>query len=102
MTWFLAVVVVLAIGAVAVLVAGRGPSAEAGLSPAYDNRPDALLPADRPVTGADLRRLRLSTSIRGYRAAEVDALLERLAAQLDATRAAGSVRDPGDGSGRLS
>jgi DivIVA domain-containing protein len=76
-------VVVLAIGAVVVVAAGRGPAGEAQLSPAYDDRPDALLPADRPVPGDDLRRLRLSTTVRGYRPAEVDALLERLAAQLD-------------------
>ncbi|HET7684465.1 MAG TPA: DivIVA domain-containing protein [Marmoricola sp.] len=81
MVWFLAVLVVLTIGAVAVVAAGHGPGA--GLAPAYDDRPDALLPADRPVTGDDLRRLRLSTTVRGYRPAEVDALLERLAAQLD-------------------
>jgi DivIVA domain-containing protein len=83
MVWFLAVLVVLTIGAVAVVAAGRGPAADAGLAPAYDDRPDALLPADRPVTGDDLRRLRLSTTVRGYRPAAVDALLERLAAQLD-------------------
>jgi DivIVA domain-containing protein len=100
MTWFLAVLVVLATGAVVVVAAGRGPAGEARMSPAYDDRPDALLPADRPVTGADLRRLRLSTSLRGYRAVEVDALLERLAAQLDATSR--SNRESGPGSGRLS
>lgn len=79
MTWFLAVLIVLAIGAVAVVAAGRGDS----LGPAYDDRADVLLPADRPVTGADLRALRFNTVLRGYRASEVDALIDRLAAQLD-------------------
>ena len=99
MAWFLAVLIVLAIGAVAVVAVGHGPAGEAGLARSYDDRPDALLPADRPVTGADLRRLRLSTTVRGYRPAEVDALLERLATQLDD---APGIRPEGPDSGRLS
>ena len=79
MTWFLAVLVVLVIGAVAVVAAGHGCS----LSPAYDDRADVRLPADRWVTGDDLRALRFNTAVRGYRASEVDALIDRLAAQLD-------------------
>ena len=98
MTWLLALLVVLALGAVAVVVAGRGPGEDAGLGPSYDDRPDALLPATGPVTGDDLRRLRFSTALRGYRASEVDALLERLAGQLDETRN----RPSGPASGRLS
>lgn len=83
MTWFLAVLIVLVMGAVAVVASGRGGS----LGPAYDDRADVRLPADRPVTGDDLRALRFNTAVRGYRASEVDALIERLADQLD---------DPGD------
>jgi DivIVA domain-containing protein len=81
MIWFLAVVVVLLIGAVAVVAAGHGDS----LAPAYDDRPDVRIPADRPLTAADLRSLRFTTTLRGYRASEVDALLDRLAAQIDAS-----------------
>ncbi|WP_445258267.1 DivIVA domain-containing protein [Nocardioides aurantiacus] len=80
MTWVLTVLLVLLVGAVAVLVAERGG---ASLPPAYDDRPDVVLP-DGPLTGDDLRGLRLNTAVRGYRADEVDALLERLAAELDA------------------
>ncbi len=79
MTWFFAVLIVLMLGAVAVVAAGRGDS----LGPSYDDRPDVRLPADRPVTGDDLREVRFNTAIRGYRADEVDALLEQLADQLD-------------------
>ena len=79
MTWFFAVLIVLAMGAVAVVAAGRGES----LGPAYDDRPDVRLPAQGPVTGDHLRAIRFNTALRGYRASEVDALLERLAAQLD-------------------
>ena len=79
MNWFLAVLIVLAMGGVAVVAAGRGAS----LGQSYDDRPDVRLPADRPVTGDDLRALRFNTTVRGYRASEVDALIELLAAQLD-------------------
>ena len=80
MTWFFAVLVVLLIGAVAVVAAGRGGS----MGAAYDDRHDVRLPADRPVTGDDLRALRFNTVLRGYRPSEVDAMIDRLAAQLDA------------------
>ncbi len=83
MTWFLAVLVVLAMGAVAVVASGRGAS----MGPSYDDRADVSLPADRPVSGDDLRALRFNTTVRGYRASEVDALIDRLAAQLDETAA---------------
>jgi len=92
MMWLFAVLVVLAIGGVAVVAAGTG----APLAREYDDRPDAVVPADRPLTGADLRALRFSTAVRGYRASEVDALLDRLAAQLDGST------PPGSGSGTLS
>lgn len=79
MTWFFAVLIVLVIGATAVVASGHGAS----MGPAYDDRSDVLLPADRDVIGADLRALRFNTAVRGYRASEVDALIDRLAAQLD-------------------
>jgi len=79
MTWFFAVLIVLAMGGVAVVASGRGAS----LGPSYDDRPDVRLPAQGPVTGEHLRAIRFNTALRGYRASEVDALLERLAAQLD-------------------
>lgn len=79
MIWFLAVLIVLAIGGVAVVATGEG----APLAREYDDRPDALVPADRPLTGADLRGVRLTSAFRGYRSSEVDELLDRLARQLD-------------------
>jgi DivIVA domain-containing protein len=91
MMWFFAVLIVLAIGGVAVVASGPG----APLARAYDDRPDAVVPSDRPLTGADLRAVRLSTAIRGYRASEVDALLDRLATQLEGST------PPESGSGTL-
>jgi DivIVA domain-containing protein len=78
MMWFFAVLVVLAMGGIAALAAGRG----APLAPAYDDRPDALVPARGPLRGDDLKRVCFSLAFRGYRMSEVDALLDRLAGQL--------------------
>lgn len=77
MTWLFAVLVVLALGGVAVVAAGRGGS----LPPVHDDRPDVDLPAG-PITAEDLRRVRFPLAVRGYRMAEVDDLLSRLADQL--------------------
>ncbi|HTW15765.1 MAG TPA: DivIVA domain-containing protein [Nocardioides sp.] len=75
--WFFAALLVLAMGGVAVVAAGRG----APLSEAYDDRVDATVPADGPVTADDLRRIRFPLAFRGYRMQEVDALLDRLATE---------------------
>jgi DivIVA domain-containing protein len=80
MIWLFAVLVVLALGAIAVVASGRG----APMSPAYDDAPDSLVPAEGPVTADDLRRIRFPLAFRGYRMAEVDALLERLAEEREA------------------
>ena len=79
MMWFFAILVVLVMGGVAVLAAGRG----APMSEAYDDRPDALVPKDGPLRAEDVRRVRFSLALRGYRMSEVDALLDRVARQLD-------------------
>jgi DivIVA domain-containing protein len=78
--WFFAVLIVLALGGIAIVAAGRG----APMEPAYDDAPDSLVPADGPVTADDLRRIRFPLAFRGYRMAEVDALLERLAEEREA------------------
>ncbi len=75
MTWFYAILIVLMMGAVAVVAAGRGGS----MAETWDDRPDARIQAEGPLTAQDLRRVRFSTAFRGYRMSEVDALLDRLA-----------------------
>jgi DivIVA domain-containing protein len=77
MTWFFAVIVVAVIGGVAVVAAGRGGT----MAESFDDRPDARVPAEGPLTTADLRQVRFGTAFRGYRMSEVDALLDRLAAE---------------------
>ncbi len=78
MMWVFAVMIVLAMGAVAMLAAGRGEP----MAPTYDDRPDSRVPADRPLRAEDLRTVRFSLALRGYRMSEVDALVERLAAEM--------------------
>jgi DivIVA domain-containing protein len=89
-TWFFAILVVLAMGGVAVVASGRGGS----LPEEYDDRPDVRVPATGPLTADDVRGVRFSLGLRGYRMSEVDALLERLAAQLDERPEPGSDGGP--------
>ena len=81
--WLFAILIVLALGGVAVVAAGRG----APMAPAYDDAPDTLVPADGPITAEDLRRIRFPIAFRGYRMAEVDALLSRLAEEREQAEA---------------
>ncbi len=78
MMWVFAIMVVLAMGGVALVASGR----TGALPEEYDDRPDARVPAGR-LGGDDLRRVRFSLAFRGYRMSEVDTLLARLAEQLD-------------------
>jgi DivIVA domain-containing protein len=87
--WFFAVLVVLALGGVAVLAAGRGTP----MADAYDDRPDASVPVTGPLSADDLRRVRFSLAFRGYRMSEVDALLDRLARERE--QASPEPRDEG-------
>jgi DivIVA domain-containing protein len=82
MMWLFALLIVAVVGAIAVVAAGAGGS----MAAEYDDRPDALVPADGPLRGEDLKAVRFSTVFRGYRASEVDALLDRLATQLGEER----------------
>ena len=75
MMWLFAILAVLLLGGVAVVAAGMGTP----LAQEYGDRPDAEVPADRPLGPEDLRRVRFSVALRGYRMGEVDALLDRLA-----------------------
>lgn len=79
MMWLFAILIVLAMGGVALVASGR----TGALPEEYDDRPDVLVPAGR-LAGEDLRRVRFSLAFRGYRMSEVDTLLARLAEQLDA------------------
>lgn len=83
MMWLFAILVVLAMGGVALVASGR----TGALPEEYDDRPDVRVPAG-VLRGDDVRRVRFSLAFRGYRMSEVDTLLARLADQLDAHAAA--------------
>lgn len=58
---------------------GRGEE----MAPAPPDSTPVELPDDRPVGGADVRAVRLSVVVRGYRMREVDWVLEQLAEALE-------------------
>ncbi len=94
MMWFFAIVVVALMGGVAVVASGRGGS----MVETYDDRPDARVPEEGPLVAGDLREVRFGTAFRGYRMSEVDALLDRLAAELEpAGREEPALQPPQDG-----
>lgn len=64
------------------LVFGRGEE----LAPLPPGSTPTSLPAEE-LDGADLRQVRFAQVVRGYRMSEVDWVLERTAAELDALRA---------------
>ena len=51
--------------------------------PADPDRSPLELPEDRPVTADDVRGVRMSVTVRGYRMTEVDWLIEQLAQALE-------------------
>lgn len=79
MEWFIAVVVVAALGVAAIVAAGGLGSMSA--EPTRDVfRQD--LPGDRELTGEDLQRLRFGVTLRGYAMGQVDDVLDRLSGEL--------------------
>ena len=78
--WLWVLVIVVLIGALAVLLVGSGDS----MAEVYDDRPDRTVPIGRPLHSDDLLDVRFSTAVRGYRMDEVDRVLDRAAAELDA------------------
>ncbi|WP_199827379.1 DivIVA domain-containing protein [Streptomyces xylophagus] len=77
---FLVVALAVVVGAVTLSVIGGGDSAP--LPDAAPERLDDPLPLDRPVDRADVETLRFPLAARGYRMAEVDDALSRIAAEL--------------------
>ncbi|UQX02843.1 DivIVA domain-containing protein [Streptomyces sp. RerS4] len=78
--WFLLIALVVVVAAVTLAVIGGG--SEAVLPEAEPDRVADALPETRPVVRADIDALRLPVAPRGYRMAEVDDVLDRLAAEL--------------------
>ena len=78
---FLVIALAVVVAAVTLAVVGGGE----GTGPLPEVAPERLhdpLPADRPVDRDDVDRLRFPLAARGYRMADVDDALNRLAAEL--------------------
>lgn len=84
--WVFAILAVLLIGAIMVVATGRGGS----MHRVEGDRPDSVVPLNRPLTARDLRQVRFAAGLRGYRTDEVDSLLDRLAEELEARELRGS------------
>lgn len=80
MEWFIAAVAVVALGVAAVVAAGGGGSM--AKDPVRDTY--AMTVSEDPLHGDDVRGLRFGVALRGYAMDQVDAVLDRLAAELDA------------------
>ncbi|WUJ75776.1 DivIVA domain-containing protein [Kribbella soli] len=101
--WFFGLIVVVLIGAVAVVASGRWGA----MSTAYDDRPDMTVPARQVLTSTDIESARFAVGVRGYRMDEVDTLLERVAKEVaerdrriaDLERAVAPIVDTPDGAG---
>lgn len=79
MEWFVAVVIVAALGVAAVAAAGGfGGMAKEPVRDVY--RQD--LPDDRQLAAADVNGLRFGTALRGYAMDQVDDILDRLAREI--------------------
>lgn len=96
MTWVFAILIVLAMGGVAMVAAGRGTP----LQPAGDDRPPSLASRQGALGADDLRRVRFSLAFRGYRMSEVDALLDRLATEREQAEQATSPAQTDDAPAR--
>lgn len=84
--WLVSVLVVVVLGAVAVVAAGAGGT----LGEPGRDRPPSGVPDSDPLSADDLRRVRFPVALRGYRMADVDALLERVAEQWESGPSGGA------------
>ncbi len=83
MIWLALVVAVVLVGLTVAAILGRvdGSLGEPTDSLSYQPLPSA------PLTSQDVQMIRLDTGLRGYRMAQVDEVIDRLAAEIDDLRA---------------
>ncbi|GAB3767021.1 DivIVA domain-containing protein [Microlunatus parietis] len=80
MEWFIAALVVVALGVVA--VAGSGKLGGMSREPDRDVYRQNPWPDDQPVTAADVSDVKFGITLRGYAMDQVDDVLDRLAGEL--------------------
>ncbi|WP_068271567.1 DivIVA domain-containing protein [Aldersonia kunmingensis] len=85
LTMLLYVLVVAVIAAILFVVASAVFGRSEELGPLPRGTTATVLPAE-DVNGRDVRALRFQQTLRGYKAAEVDWALDRLAGEIDALR----------------
>jgi DivIVA domain-containing protein len=86
LTMLLYVLIVAVVAAVLFVVAAAVFGRSEELGPLPRGTTATVLPAE-DVNGRDVRALRFQQTLRGYKAAEVDWALDRLAGEIDALRA---------------
>lgn len=100
MIWLYLIAVAL-LGAVVVVLTGRGPVA-ASPSEELPAGPGSgvfdVLAEQRPLSAADLEQVRFDSSLRGYNMEQVDRLIDALSAQLQEQHS--TVRSSGEGDSR--
>jgi DivIVA domain-containing protein len=79
MEWILAALAIGVVGLAAAASTGRFGE----MPDVVDDRVHPVVPESGPLTGSDLRDIQFAVVPRGYSMEQVDALLERLAAQID-------------------
>jgi DivIVA domain-containing protein len=72
----------IAIAGILFALASRFLPAGEQIAPALRDEPPWELPAEQALNGDDIDSVRLPVALRGYRFAETDQLLDRLAAEL--------------------
>lgn len=80
MEWFIAVVVIAALGAAA--LAAAGGMGQMSKDPVRDVYRQDLPPSDQPMRAADISALRFGVTLRGYAMSQVDDVLDRLADEI--------------------
>jgi DivIVA domain-containing protein len=79
MEWFIMAIAFVVLGVAAVVAAGSGGSMPR--DPVRDTY--AMAVSDEPLDSSTVRGLRFGVALRGYAMDQVDAVLDRLAAELD-------------------
>ncbi|WIY81801.1 DivIVA domain-containing protein [Propionimicrobium sp. PCR01-08-3] len=92
MGWVFAALMIVIVGFIFFAATGRGGE----MAPQVDDRPAPRVPSKgEPITAKDLDGLSFAVVTRGYSMEQVDAVLDRVSAQLDGTSDSSEKMDEG-------